>query len=115
MILSKIVSSAILAGMVVTGEDFHNLLAAIGALSQPQLGALDAAIRGRLCGATAQRSVTGEAPEVIGEPAGDCCTSIADIEARFAAAPRCPHCQSITVLFDAPRCLANMPVPEGRP
>src|SRR5271169_4433284 len=83
--------------MVVTDEDFHNLLAAIGALSQPQLGALDAAIRGRLCGATAQRSVTGEAPEVIGEPAGDCCTSIADIEARFAAAPRCPHCQSITV------------------
>jgi transposase-like protein len=89
------VSSAILGGMAVTDEDFHKLLAAIGALSQPQLAAMDAAIRGRLCGATAQPSVAGEARAVIGEPARDC-TSIADIEACFAAAPRCPHCQSIT-------------------
>jgi transposase-like protein len=90
-----IIPGAILAEMAVTDEDFHKLLAMIGALSQPQLAALDAAIRGRLCAATGQPA-SDEAPEDASKPAGGC-TSIADIEARFAAAPRCPHCQSTTV------------------
>ena len=90
-----IVSGATLAEMAVTDEDFHKLLTAITALSQPQLTALDAAIRGRLGTATAQPAAD-EAPEDAGKPAGDC-ASISDIEARFAAAPRCPHCQSTTV------------------
>jgi len=80
----------------VTDEDFHKLLAAIGALSPPQLTALDAAIRGKLDGATAQRGVAAEARQDAGQPAGDC-ASAADIEARFAAAPRCPHCQSAAI------------------
>ncbi len=91
-----IVSGATLAEMAVTDEDFHKLLTAIAALSQPQLTALDAAIRGRLGTATAQPAAADKAPEDAGKPAGDC-ASISDIEARFAAAPRCPHCQSTTV------------------
>jgi transposase-like protein len=76
----------------VTGNDFHKLLAAIEVLSPAQLTALDAAIRGRL-GAVmdppaAAAEDGGEAPSDTG------CASIADIEARFAAKPLCPRCQS---------------------
>ena len=74
-----------------TDEDFHKLLVAIEALSLPQLTALDAAIRGKL-GAGMDRP----AVEAASEPQGEC-ASIADIEACFAAAPLCPHCQSAKV------------------
>jgi transposase-like protein len=84
-----ILSGAILAEMVMTDEDFQKLLTAIGVLPPPQLAALEAAIWGRLCAAA-------EASAGAVKPAGDC-ASIADIEARFAAAPRCPHCQSAAV------------------
>ena len=88
-----IVSGATLAELAVTDEDFHKLLTAIGALSQPQLTVLDATIRGRLGTATAGPA---EAPEDASKQS-DGCASIADIEARFAAAPRCPRCQSAAV------------------
>src|SRR5271169_6333335 len=91
-----IVSGATLAEMIVTDEDFHKLLIAIGALPQPQLTALDAAIRSRLGSAAAERAVAAETPEEAGKPGGDC-TSIADIETRFAAALHCPHCQSTQI------------------
>jgi hypothetical protein len=78
-----IIPGAILAEIAVTNEDFHKLLAMIGALSQPRLAALDAAIRGRLRAATAQPAATDEAPEDASKPAGGR-TSIADIEVRFA-------------------------------
>jgi len=91
-----IISGAILAEIAVTDEDFQKLLTAVGVLSQPQLTVLDAAIRGKLGAATAQRAVSAEAPEDAGKPAGDR-TSIADIETRFAAALHCPHCQSTAI------------------
>jgi transposase-like protein len=91
-----IVSGTILLEIAVTDEDFDKLLAAIGALSELQLTALDAAIRGRLGSATAQAAAAAEIPEDPGKPAGDC-TSIAEIETRFAAALRCPHCQSTAI------------------
>lgn len=91
-----IISDATPAEMAVIDEDFHKLLAAIGALSQPQLTVLDAAIRDKLGAATAQPPVAAKAAENAGEPA-DGCPSIADIETRFAAALRCPHCQSAAI------------------
>jgi len=73
-----------------TDDDFQKLVAAIDALSLPQLTALDAAIRGRLGAPVEPPAVSAEAPC---EPYGDC-ASIADIEARFGAKPLCPRCQS---------------------
>jgi len=77
--------------MTVTDGDFEKLLAALETLSCPQLTALDAAIRGKL-------GVSIEPPpaEASCESHGDC-ASIADIEARFAVEPLCPHCQSSEV------------------
>lgn len=63
-----------------TDEVFQKLLAAVGNLTQSQLVALDAAIRNELCTAAAWQA--------------DGCASISEIEARFAAEPCCPHCQS---------------------
>jgi len=86
-------SSGTLAEMAVTDDDFHKLLAAISALSPPQLTALDAAIRGRL-------GVAIEPPSAAVEAACESrtdCASIADIEARFGAKPLCPRCQSAKV------------------
>ena len=78
-----------------TDGDFHKLLAAIEALSPPQLTALDAAIRGRL---GAGVDTAAAASEDGGEPHADAgCASIADIEARFAAKPSCPRCQSAEI------------------
>ena len=80
-----------------TDKDFAGLLARIEALSQAQMVALDAAIRGRLNAAPQQ-------PAAVAEPVGETAAtaeglaSIADIEARFAAAPVCPHCQSSEVV-----------------
>ena len=78
--------------MAVTDKDFHKLLAAIEALSLPQLTALDAAIRGRLGG-----SVNTPAAETPCKPHGEC-ASITDIEARFEAQCQCPRCQSTKVM-----------------
>lgn len=92
-----VVSDAICAEVVVTDEDFQKLLAGVGALSQAQLAALDAAIKSRLGLAGMQAAVTAEVPGAAAKPAdGD--ASIADIEARFAAAPRCPHCRSAEIV-----------------
>jgi len=95
-----IIRDATSAEMVVTDEDFQRLLDAIGALTPGQLAALDGAIRSRLDAAPAQPAVaTGiadEASSTADKPA-DGCASIGDIDARFAAEPRCPHCQSIDI------------------
>ena len=78
-----------------TDEDFHKLLVAVEALSPPQLTALDAAIRGRL---GAVMDPPAAAAEDGGEPHADAgCASVADIEARFAAKPLCPRCQSAEI------------------
>lgn len=74
-------------------EDFLRLLGAIGALSQAQLVALDVAVRGRIGATVAAASGTAETPEMTAG-AGEGCASIADIEARFAHDPHCPHCRS---------------------
>ena len=85
-----------------TDEDFLGLLADVGALRQGQLVALDAAIRTRLDGGGQPAGPRKPAPEAsveaaaAAEPAAGC-ASIADIEARFAAAPSCPHCQSTAI------------------
>src|SRR5271166_750180 len=91
-----IVSVAIPAGTAMTDEDFHKLLAAVEALSQPQLTTLDATIRDRLCAATAHLPAAAKTSENTGKLAGDC-ASITDIEAHFAWAPLCPHCQSAEI------------------
>ena len=79
-----------------TEKEFARLLAGIEALSQAQMVALDAAIRGRL-NRTPQQPVASAEPVAQGEPEAEGLASIADIEARFAATPRCPHCQSAEV------------------
>ena len=76
--------------MAVTEKEFARLLAGIEALSQAQMVALDAAIRGRL-NRTPQQPVASTVPVAQGEPEAEGLASIADIEARFAATPRCPH------------------------
>lgn len=74
-------------------EEFQRLLTGVEALSQVQLAALDAAIKSRLGLAATHTAGTVEAPGEVRIPAeGN--GSISDIEARFAAAPRCPHCRS---------------------
>ena len=87
---------AIYAEMAVTEKEFARLLAGIEALSQAQMVELDAAILGRL-NWTPQQPVASAEPVAQGEPEAEGLASIADIEARFAAAPRCPHCQSAEV------------------
>ena len=82
--------------MAMTDEDFQKLLMSIGTLSQPRLTALDAALRERVSAAAVPATAAAEAVEAAGEPA-DSCGSIAAIEARFAAGPLCPHCQSAEI------------------
>jgi transposase-like protein len=92
-----IIRGAILAEMVVTDGDFQRFLGAIGALSQAQLVTADAEIRSRLATAPAEPAApAGTSDEASSAPNAptDGCASIADIEARFAANPCCPHCQS---------------------
>jgi transposase-like protein len=88
-----LIFGVILAEAAMTDEDFEKLLAAIGTLSQPQLAALGAALGERLSAAAVPATPTAEAVEAAGGPA-DSCASITDLETRFAAGPRCPHCQS---------------------
>lgn len=79
-----------------TDEDFQRLLATVGGLTPAQLVTLDAAVRGRI--GTASAATAGVAPgSSEGDGAAEGCASIADIEARFARAPCCPHCGSSEV------------------
>lgn len=83
--------------MIVTEKDFQRFLAAIGALSEGQLDALAAAIGARSKATTAVASADTE-PTAPAEhhPTSDI-APIADIEARFAVEPACPHCRSKAV------------------
>jgi len=74
-------------------EGFERLLQALDGLSVAQLAVLDASIRSRLIGAAsaAPSADDGAGSEV--DP-GEGCASLADIEARFAAELRCPHCRA---------------------
>ena len=97
-----VVSDATGVEMAVTDEDFVELLADVGALSPAQLVTLDAVIRTRLGGGgrpSAPGKPPTQAPVETGtpdEPAAGC-ASIAALEARFAAAPCCPQCQSAAI------------------
>ena len=86
---------------------FHKLLACVGELSVAQLVTPDAAVRSRLgvphpqCAEAATgyagiQVASADATAVAGEPADAGVTSVADIEARFALAPVCQHCQGST-------------------
>ncbi len=78
-------------------EEFQRLLASIGALSDVQLAALDAAIKSRLDVAAVRTAVAVEAACAV-QTSADGNASIASIEARFAVAPRCPHCGSADIV-----------------
>lgn len=82
--------------VVVSEEDFRRLLAAVGDLSQQQRDALVAAIRATSEAATAETAPGAFAPAVTDEPSHGI-SSIADIEARFAVEPACPHCAAKAV------------------
>ena len=78
-----------------TENGFARLLAGIETLSQAQILMLDAAIRGQINAAPQQLApLAGPASKAA---AAEGLASIAAIEARFAAAPRWPHCQSADV------------------
>ena len=81
---------AMRAEMVVTDEDFRRFLTNVGVLSADQLVALDAAIKAR----RDVRPGPSTGPEIETPPPADECATIADIETRFAAAPKCPQCGS---------------------
>src|SRR5450755_2877462 len=78
--------------MAVSDEDFQRLLSAVDALSPAQIAVLAAALHGRPLPALPESSAPRSAgiPETPAAGAG----SIDDIEARFAADPCCPSCQS---------------------
>lgn len=92
--------------MAVDDRDFHTLLATVSDLSVAQLVTLDAAVRSRLarpepCQDEAAIRASPDAPPVSGPAAGSAdagASSIADIEARFAEAPVCPHCDGTTLI-----------------
>ena len=81
-----------------TDEDFQRLLVMVQDLSPTQRRALDEAIQGRREAPAAASEAAIEAAEQAefeAQAATDC-RAIGDIEARFAAAPRCPWCASTT-------------------
>ena len=94
---------------VVVDEDFQRLLRALASLLPAQLVALDAAVRGQM--AVVKARITGapaSSPEPVAAPsaasgpqsvseAAIAAPTIAAIEARFAQAPQCPHCQSTAI------------------
>ncbi len=89
-------SDATRVEMVVSDEDFLRLMGCIGLLSHAQLAALNAAIGDRSEAAAALPAVAPETAVEAAEPAAGS-ASVATIEARFAAEPRCPQCQSTKV------------------
>ena len=102
------------AEVVVGDLDFHKLLGFVSALSVAQLVTLDATVRGRLAvprsrpddaiGAAAIEAPSAGATSPAGATvplaklADAGVTSVAGIEARFALAPVCPHCQGNSVI-----------------
>lgn len=95
-------------------EDFQRLLRALASLLPAQLVALDAAVRGQM--AVVEARITGapaSSPELVAAPSAAsgpqsvseaaiaaptiAAPTIAAIEARFAQAPQCPHCQSTAI------------------
>ena len=76
--------------MVVTDEDFRKLLVNVGALSPEQLAVLDVSIKARRNGCF----VPPVEPEFETTTPADDNATIADIETRFAAEPKCPQCGS---------------------
>ena len=83
--------------VVVTDAEFQRLLVTVALLSPAQIIQLDVVVRERLsCGELALND-TALSAENSGETS-DGCASIADIEARFAASPQCPHCGADAVL-----------------
>jgi transposase-like protein len=82
-----------------TDEDFGRVLAAIGTLTPAQLVTLDASIRSKLGTASVLLLSSAEqaAQPVLGSGADDGCASLADLDAQFAAAPICPHCQGTAI------------------
>lgn len=77
--------------MVVTDADFRRLLGKVGVLSPSQLAALDAAIKARRGSGPVLPEPPIE-PKIETPPPADDNATVADIEARFAAAPKCPQC-----------------------
>ena len=79
-----------------TDEEFQRLLMTIGALTPAQVVRLDAVVRGRLGGepAVLQDATVPVESAAIAATLADGCASVADIEARFAASPHCPHCRT---------------------
>ena len=88
--------AVIRAGVVVQDLDFQKLMAELAMLSIAQLAALDAAVKARMAAGPLPPPTSAPPQGRPAEPSGqdDGCRSIGDIEARFAAAPACPHCQS---------------------
>jgi transposase-like protein len=86
---------------------FQRLLASVGVLSRAQLVTLDATVRGRLAMPQPYQDGAGteakaaDAPPTSGPtaaPTDMAVTSVADIEARFADTPVCPHCQNSQII-----------------
>src|ERR1700674_3627210 len=84
--------------------DFQRLLTSLQSLASAQLAALDEAVRERIASSrqvprsappmpATEQAVAG--PQPAAPAAGQ---TIAAIEARFLGAPRCPHCQSASIL-----------------
>ncbi len=79
------------------GDDFQALLQRVHGLTRPELLTLDAAVRGLL--STPPAPSPTEPPSDMPSPGPTLSTEpqtegIAAIEATFALAPECPHCQS---------------------
>jgi transposase-like protein len=89
------------AEMAVTDEDFQRLLGVIGAATPAQIAALETALQIRREAATTWTTTapatTAPGPQTDAAKPADGGASIADLEARFAAEPKCPHCQSTKV------------------
>jgi transposase-like protein len=101
------VSYAIRGEMAMLDADFHKLLASVPVLGPAQLAALDGAIRARITAPQPGPSAAPAAPPaaapaprvdvVVDAPPPVDGLAIAAIEARFCAAPQCPHCRSASI------------------
>ena len=76
-----------------TDEDFQRLLSAVGSLSRAQIASLDAVVRARLTEVAAAVAPTPVDVTATSD-AARVTVGLAEIEARFSVAPRCPHCHS---------------------
>jgi len=84
-------------------DEFQRILSALATLLPAQLVALETAVRGQMAAVTAQIASAPAPLAVSPAPLGPMSLapvvtpSIAAIEAQFARAPRCPHCQSTSI------------------